>query len=171
MADEENERKTALMKSITAAFLDVERGSGVSLHEADVIDDYGSNEERAAARLLDPEERWQDVPEIEIARHHSRISFLDAEGFCYYAPAYMLWALKYHKTPGSASDFVFHAFNPRPNTDLHKYKMDRFALFTMKQSQAICGFFQFIKEYGEDSFDKDDATEALTGYWGQFCNV
>ena len=169
MADEENERKAALIKLITSAFENVKRGNGVSLHEADVIDDYGSKEERAAARLLDTDYCWQDVPEAEIARHHSRISFLDAEGFRYYAPVYMLWTLKYHKTSDSASDFVLYAFNPNLNTNLYEYQMERFSLFTEEQNKAVCCFLQFMSVYGEDNFDREDATKALIGYWDQFC--
>ena len=171
MADEENERKVALIELITDAFQDVKRGNGVSLHEADVIDDYGSEEERAAARLLDTDRCWQDVPEAEVARHHSRISFLDAEGFCYYAPVYMLWSLKYHKTPASEYDFVLYAFDPHLNTNLHEYKMEHFSLFTEEQNKAVCCFLQFMSVHGEDDFDREDAAKALTGYWGQFCDA
>lgn len=39
--------------AIRAAFREVSRDDGVSLHESTVIDSFGANDERAAARLLD----------------------------------------------------------------------------------------------------------------------
>ena len=56
-----------LIDEITSAFQDVRRGNGVTLHEATVIDSYGSMEERAKARKKDTERRWQDVPDRDIA--------------------------------------------------------------------------------------------------------
>jgi hypothetical protein len=89
------QRKQALMEEITAAFDGVSRENGVSLSEAWVIDDYGSDEERAEARKEDTETRWQDVPDEDIAYGYSCLSFLDEIGFHYYIPAYMVWYLRY----------------------------------------------------------------------------
>lgn len=169
MADEESERKAALIELITAAFQNVERGDGVSLHEADVLDDYGSDEECAAARLLDTEERWQEVPESKINRRYSRLSFLDAEGFRFYSPVYMLWALKHRKTRDS--NVVVYAFDPMLNTDLQEHKHQKFALFTAEQNKSICGFLRFFSMYAEEIFDREHAAQVLTGYWDQFCNA
>ncbi len=47
----------AVIAAIRASFADVPR-HGVSLHEASVIDAYGSADERAAARLLDTDTHW-----------------------------------------------------------------------------------------------------------------
>lgn len=50
-------KKAALIAEIERAFDGFEREDGVTLHEASVIDDHGSDAERAQARLDDPETR------------------------------------------------------------------------------------------------------------------
>jgi len=52
-----------LVHLIGTAFQDVRRGDGVTLHEANVIDDYGSPKHRAAARELDKDHSRLDVPD------------------------------------------------------------------------------------------------------------
>ena len=47
------------VNQIVNAFAEVSLGNGVSLREADVIDDYGSANERAAARKHDEHHDWQ----------------------------------------------------------------------------------------------------------------
>ena len=76
------QRKTALIEEITAAFDGVSREQGVTLHEATVIDDYGSLEERALARTQDTEDKWQNVPDEDIRFTDAVLSFLDPKGFC-----------------------------------------------------------------------------------------
>lgn len=76
-------KKLALIEAIIEAFDGVSRGNGVTLHEAMVIDDYGSPAERAAARAQDTEDKWQDVPEDDIRFSDAVLSFLDAKGFHY----------------------------------------------------------------------------------------
>jgi hypothetical protein len=57
------ERRDALIGQIRKAFTNVSRVGGVSLHEADVIDSYGSRQQRDAARKLDTESVWPCVPQ------------------------------------------------------------------------------------------------------------
>jgi hypothetical protein len=132
----------------------------VSLHEADVIDDYGDAKARAAARLLDTETHWQDVPAADIERHWT-LSFLDAEGFRYYAPAYMVWTLRNLGSPVSDSGgSIVYAFL--------SYLSDEWALFSHEQKQAIAAFLRFIAEDSDGLEDDDSARQALARYWGQF---
>ncbi len=176
MADEENERKAALIKLITAAFQDVKRGSGVSLHEADVIDRTGYDNKNAknrmAARRLDTDRRWQDVPDQDIEDYYNILSFLDLEGLRYYAPAYMVWALKYCKTSGSlSSNNIIYTFDPYLNTTHSKWQMERFSLFSAAQKSAICRFLRFMSKDSDGFADEYQASQALNGYWRQFCDV
>ncbi|MFG6099650.1 DUF6714 family protein [Leptothoe sp. ISB3NOV94-8A] len=76
-------KKLALIKEINEAFDGVAREDGVTLHEAMVIDDYGSPAERAEARAQDTEDQWQDVPEDDIRFSDAVLSFLDSKGFHY----------------------------------------------------------------------------------------
>lgn len=92
-----------LIVAINCAFDGVSRGGGISLHEAEEIDCHGSLEERARARLLDGETRWQEVPAETIEGLPSAPTFLDADGLRYYLPALMVWSLKYGKQSESAT--------------------------------------------------------------------
>ncbi len=88
-------RKRALIAEIERAFDGVEREDGRTLHEASAMDDYASPEELAQARLLDPEARWQDVPDEDIQYGHMSLIYLDDKGFHYYLPAYLVWYLRF----------------------------------------------------------------------------
>jgi hypothetical protein len=87
----EQAARPKVIAQITKAFADVVRSDGVSLHEARVIDDWGVMEQRMAARKIDTDKRWQDVPWEWIEKLHDALAFLDPKGWRYYLPAYMLY--------------------------------------------------------------------------------
>ena len=78
---------------IHTAFDGVARGEGTTLHEATMIDAYGSIAAQRDARKFDQEARWQDVPASDIRNSPSYMGFLDSAGFRYYLPANMVWSL------------------------------------------------------------------------------
>jgi hypothetical protein len=84
-----------LIQQIEAAFTDIERGNGLTLHEAAAFEgtDYCTAEERARVRALDPERRWQDIPDSALEECQDRWSF-DDEGFRFHLPAYLRWHLR-----------------------------------------------------------------------------
>ena len=51
-----------LIDEIHLAFKDVKLGHGISWREAAVLDDYGTIEQRQAARALDESEDWTAIP-------------------------------------------------------------------------------------------------------------
>ena len=79
-----------LIVEITAAFDGVSREEGITLHQALAIDDWKTPREQLAARRLDIDQRWQDVPGDAIVAWESALSFLDAKGFRYYLTAFMV---------------------------------------------------------------------------------
>jgi hypothetical protein len=70
----------ALEASIEAAFGGVLREGGVTLHQMDVLDDYGSPADMAAAESADPEVHWQELSEEKLESFNSLV-FLDAKAF------------------------------------------------------------------------------------------
>ena len=88
-----------LIQQIEAAFADIERGNGLTLHEAAEFEgnDYCTAEERARVRALDPGTRWQDIPDAALEECEDRWAF-DEEGFRFHLPAYLRWHLR--KPPG-----------------------------------------------------------------------
>ncbi len=163
-----------LGQQISSAFADVTRGSGTTIHEADVLDSYGSDEELAAARQRDTERHWRDVPDAVIERLWTALSFLDSQGFHYYLPAYMWWTLRNYDTSDSASvDATIYALALRlwdhdtgSSEESHRA---RFQLLTEAQAQVVCRFLRFLTAYGYGQVNVKMAQRALDQYWEQFC--
>jgi hypothetical protein len=161
--------KLKLIKQIVSAFDRVTRDDGISLHEAVVIDSYGSDEQRAIARQKDNELRWQDVPDRSIEHSYSALCFLDPKGWRYYIPAYMIWSLKNYMTSGSNSiDSTVYTF--KFSGDPEDYYLSRFKILNQEQSIAVCQFLLFMCTHHEGFVNDSWSQEALKNYWGKFCN-
>ena len=96
-----------LLRRIADAFDGVERGNGTTWMEGEGMDNHASPEELAAARALDAEGRWQDVPPDRFEMYSSPPWFLNAEGFRYYLPAVMTWSLTEGARSSSATEDQF----------------------------------------------------------------
>ncbi len=151
------QEKSALIEEITAAFKDVSREDGVTLHEAIALDDYGGPEARALARAQDTEARWQEVLEEDIRVSQFVLHFLDPKGFRYYLSAYPVWYLRnmdnedpdFWSNTFDSVDFVLAAGY---SGDIDDHYLSIFALFTPEQSKAIAHFLGF-QAAREDSLE------------------
>jgi hypothetical protein len=157
-----------VVEQIRRAFAEVTREGGVSLHEALVIDGYGSAEEREAARRLDTESNWWEVPEADIAQNDTVLCFLDPLGFHYYLPAYMVWTLSHYEDSDTMSvDSTIYALDC--SWPFRKHKMERFSLLSREQSEAVCAFLRFMVNAAGGMADEVAARRALQRHWAQFC--
>lgn len=167
-------RKAALIEKIIAAFDGVSREGGVSMSEANVIDDYGSEAERAAARASDIDTRWQDVTEEQLAENWP-ISFLDAIGFRYYLPAYLIYYLHWVDDYIAMEDDAPLKFNGNNEHNLachlsagywkgeiKEYFLAEFEMFSPVQGQAIAHFLQLEAER-EDAWKTEDLAQLEAG--------
>jgi hypothetical protein len=171
MCDDVKALRESIIDEIRQAFGRVFRGDGVTLHEAVVIDNYGSDDERIAARALDADLCWQDVPDHLIEDHQETLCFVDPKGFCYYLPAYMVWALRHFETSESFSvDHAIYSLNLSRDKQLEGWDLERFRVFDADQAKAICRFLRFMASQ-EDFADAKLARAALEGYWGKFCET
>lgn len=176
LMDDVEQRAEEVAGEILRSFAGVTRDDGVTLHEALVIDDYGSDAERAAARELDTDRRWQDVPGHLIEGHSDALHFVDPKGFRYYLPAYMVWALRHFRTSDSFSvDHVIFSLTlgkgSDANTglcDMRGWALERFRLLTGDQSRAVCRFLRFMAGQ-ERCADAGVAKAALNAFWGEYC--
>lgn len=157
-----------LIAEITAAFDGVSREGGVSLREGIVIDDYGTEDQGRAARLLDTDTRWQDVSDHDLEECCVSLSYFDAIGFRYYLPAYMLRDLRQPFDPlyGLSSDTVFH-LRLSTDTDGRNYNLMRYSLITPQQGKAVCRFLRFMVVHGQSSA-QTLAARGLTAYWNRY---
>lgn len=147
-----------VLDMIHRAFDGVERGRGITLHEAAVIDDYGSEVEQKKARALDQEARWQDVPDSAIAGNHF-LGYLDVEGYRYYLPAVMSWSIRndhYHETYERLMPLVVSRDVGRGRGE--KFDVQRFIKkhsFTPEQVQAIYFFLVLAVVQGGQKVEED----------------
>jgi hypothetical protein len=172
-AHEFESRRRELIGEITSAFSGVSREGGTTLHEAIAIDDMESAEEQRAARSLDVELSWQDVPDADISDCSSALSFLDEKGFRYYIPAFMTYALKHWEDDEEAvlSTSVFHLLHERskslrqsdPASIAGRYN------FTGAQVAAVARFLRFVLDFNE--FRATEATAGAVQKWERFCNL
>jgi hypothetical protein len=161
-------RKIALLGQIESAFDGVDRKGAISLHEATSIDDYASENERLAARALDTDFRWQDVPDLAIATNSSVFSFLDIKGHIYYAPAYMAWLVRTgYDTLSNSAECAQSAFDPwgkHENGTRHKPH----DMFTPEQCKAIAAYLLYVYEVLDQKSHYSTARGYLNEYWSNY---
>src|ERR1700730_355934 len=162
MPDESHIAK--LIAEITVAFDGVVREDGTTLHEAIAIDDRKSRDEQLAARRLDTERRWQDVPGESILASCSVPHFLDARGFRYYLPAFIVYGLKHWDTlTSSILDTCEYCLLHESQKSLRKSEPASIAAkydFTDAQCRAIAHFLRFHVGH-DDEFTSQSATTLL----------
>ena len=159
----------AVITEIESAFAGVEIKGGTTLHEAEAIDRGLSDDERLKARIKDTAKRWADVPEKDIENHPEALSFLDAPGYRFYLPAYMIWSLKNYRISGSlSSDYTIYSLAPDNKAKDNAWKLKRFRTFTPAQGRAIFRFLKFMAECTDGYADDFAAKTAMDGYWKQY---
>lgn len=163
-----------ILADIERAFGKVERDNGITIHEAEVIDAYGSEEERQAARMLDTETRWQDVP-AEVMNSHAGFCFLDLKGLRYYLPAYMTWVLKHLDSGNSvASDNLLYSLvrMGAGHQDWHAWRNvpeayrnpECVCRFDGNQREVIRRYLEYLIFHEPDRHDAAAASEALENW-------
>jgi hypothetical protein len=191
-----NEARERLITAIEIAFSGVSREDGITLHEAEVIDNHGSELQQLEARELDREARWQDVPDIEVEKHPVALSHFDPIAFRYYIPVYMRFVLREPRAGESGDSTIYSLCLPSPESQsipisltplssklqylapfvpelsrqrLIEYQRRRFEAFNCEQARVICQFLRFIVEYEYAGLDVPVARRAIDRHWGSFC--
>ena len=130
----EKAARTKVLQAISSAFDSVTIGTGLTLHQARALDNYCHAWEVEAAKEQDTETRWQDVSDEKLLKLHDAHFFLDAAGFRFYLPAFMIWSLEGARRHGhSAFDQTVTMLQP-PN--------ERFASLEHAQACAVCAVFE-----------------------------
>jgi hypothetical protein len=113
----------------------------MSLHQGRALDSYEPPEVVAAARALDPEHAWQDIPDEKIEQLGNALGYLDPEGFRFYIPRFMLFDLRDAGPSNSAtfavSDALHAADVPETSAPL--------ALLSPEQRSVLRDFVQFFR--------------------------
>lgn len=160
----------SIIGEIRVAFAGVRRGR-ITIHEAEVIDSRGDDDQRRLARKQDSESDWECVPDQDIEECCWALPHLDPESWRYYIPAYMIWTLTNFRSSDSVvSDFTIYTFEPYlADPQMRAHATDRFGLLNEPQSRAVCQFLRHMAA-DEDNADAVVATRVVDEFWGRFCN-
>lgn len=145
-----------LIAEIERAFASVTLEDGVSIREADVIDDYGSLEDRQKARSRDELKDWRRIPDDLLEHFHWSLSFFDAKGMRFHLPAYMAFAVRLYLRP--VPDFYPWIIYSLDSDG------DSFALLSKPQKAAVRRFLTFFAAVGDNSVSRN-ARCALGRSW------
>jgi len=130
-----------LVEYIDSAFAGVKLGDGRDLYAAQSADQYGNPDEdhlSLTAERLD----WRRVPADDLFPRYDGVTFLDAHGFRFYAPAIMT-ALLLQPRPGECL-YDWFLFNLRI-TKAGIIKGVHFnELFTSRQRAALIRFLKYL---------------------------
>ncbi|TVQ32894.1 MAG: hypothetical protein EA376_04405 [Phycisphaeraceae bacterium] len=161
----------AIIQEIYEAFRGVPRGE-ITLHEALVIDEYGTAEEMVEARKRDTDERWEEVPDEHVQYGSDALAYFDPVSWRYYIPRFMIWMLINFRTDDTlTSEIIIYSFDPctgPDSSDFMDIKLKRFDLLSAEQSVVVCRFLRYMVKCSGDDEDVD-ALRALRDYWGRFC--
>lgn len=156
----EPEAAALVQTFIHKAFRQVNRVGGVSLHQTEIIDYRGSNEELQAAALLDTDHHWTEVQDswIEAFSGFGGLCFFDPIGLRYYLPAYMDWYVRKGKThdSGIAESLLLTL------ASAHVHDMTFDQLFSLEQLAAIKTFLAYAVAHSP--YDQEQARTTLTAY-------
>ena len=167
-----NHLREAVIRDITAAFCDVRLGDGITLDEAALIEGGTDIEDILRNPRNGDLHGWQDVPEIDIEKHYDLLSCLDAAGYRFYLPAYMIWVLQHFDTSESQTiDWTVYSLTLHEKHDLRAWQMRRFEQFTLAQAQAIHRFLSYMAKQDDNHIDARAASEAIATYWGRYAAV
>lgn len=155
-----------LILEIEQAFADVSLDDGVTLHQMQVLDDYGGEAEQLTARRKDPEIRWQQITGEKLSLFSDSMVFLDAKGFRFHLPAFLRHALITALPSSGAADThgVMFALQDGPRNSYH---VDGIKLLDPSQMQCIASFFHYFARSSESGWDSG-ARKALKAGWDEW---
>ena len=144
-----------LCERIRAAFTRVKLGDGIGLWQAQGIDDHEPPEVCAHYRLKDETEEWTRITDDTLHHCYSSPSFLDAEGFRFYMPAFMISELR----GGYGFDFHWSL----THFDVLGYAP--YELLDAAQRSVVRDYLLFFASDPDNTFLRDDIMFALETYW------
>ena len=158
------------VKQIKAAFKNVRLEGGVSLCQAGVMDDYGrgvTDEEFRSLTIGEVTDDWSSLP-LATLDQYPFLAFVDAKGFRYYIPAFMLSVLTRYDSASMRVIGTLTALYPKKGSHWD-YCMERYSLLTREQCSAIAGFLSDLPTLVELIPQHQKTVErALRNYWHEY---
>jgi hypothetical protein len=159
------EERDAIVAEIYAAWKGVTREGGVSWSETTVIDDYGTIEQRLAAREHDQDRTWEtlvDDPTWRVSAAFGGFSFLDPIGFRYYIAPELVRCLRTGWSEALPFHLTIAGGDPYDSIARH------LSLLSIRQSHCIARSIRFMVDWHGAAGNRHDATDWLKAhesYW------
>jgi hypothetical protein len=154
---------------IKTAFSGVKLDGGISLRQAEVIDNYGrdvTDKEFAALPQWDITDDWM-LLSTEILDSYCYIPYFDAKGFRYYIPAYILSVLNSYHSFACASSTLSALYPKKDN--LWDYHMQLYSLLNTQQCSAIAHFLEALPNIVRLDYEDNKVVErALRNFWHKY---
>jgi hypothetical protein len=156
----------ALFQEVHAVFGKVELGDGLSLHQAGAMDLMLTPEEVRQSRRLDPETRWQDIPDSKVEEFHYALTFMDPEGMRFHLPRFIVYSLEHPGLDSPAVDAAVYACDF--GDDVDDQVLGQFNAMSRRQMRTIANFLVFVAESKDEDYDVLVAAMAVESFWYQF---
>ena len=137
---------------INDAFQGQTLGDGIGLLEAHGIDDYAGDQELAALRLQDEHLDWRCVKTETLNRCYAAPTFLDARGFIFYLPAFLIAELNDEFDFG----FIDRLFDPNPIPE------GWVELLTHPQRESVIAALNLVSEHPDYHHNKEPISMAIS---------
>ena len=106
-------------------------------------------------------ENWQDVPRELLLYERDALSLFEPQGFRFYLPAYMLFAVEDYEGADIIPESIVHSLTlPDAGTELYEFVRERLVLFGEEQRKAILLFLEYLEHSHAEDF-----TELCEGGW------
>jgi hypothetical protein len=145
--------QTQLLHSISEAFPSDVAHAALSLRQGDEIDSH----ETPAPDVIPV--NWRDVPENELETYHWGFTYLDAESWRFYLPAFLTYSVRY-LSRGKSLVVAACLSNLRPPDKVPS----RFSTLSVCQRRTVVTVLEFLAFDSESDFTTD-ACQVLEEYW------
>ena len=155
---------------VSDAFTGVTLGDGYSLRDMEEMDNWGERGSEEDWRLFPDVETRDDwaALSLETLDRYAGLAHIDALGFRYYVPAFMLSVLDDYQPSDMRFICTLSALYPRRG-GLAEYKISRYALLNPKQRSAIACYLQALPSLVPlDGGDEKCVERAIRNYWHKF---
>lgn len=87
-------------------------------------------------------ENWLDVPRELLLQERDALPLFEPQGFRFYLPAYMLFALEDYEGADMIPESIVHSLTlPDAGTKLYEFVRERLVLFSEEQRKAVLHFW------------------------------
>jgi hypothetical protein len=158
------DERRRLLAAIDEAFCGVQLGDGVSLHETVLADNYGTEEQRRAAREPDEKHDWRRLasdPDLRRIAGVGGLSFYDAAGLRFHLPAYLSLAVTDFESDGAGNVLESLMFTL---THFSEHNAGRLSILTPAQRECVREVLLFLRR--EYELDDPHLDRAISGSWG-----